>query len=162
MSVLRDLGVEEGAGATRVRIFRLVILLAQELRTLMDKLLREDGLTTQQAALLTVIGISNAPSLTEAATMLGTTHQNVKQLASSLERKGFVRIVDDESDRRVRRLLATEKSDATWRRRSRSDQQRVLDWFSGLSDEQAESLFQLLLAAETGVRAQLEAGPDQR
>jgi hypothetical protein len=38
--------------ATRIRTFRLILLVATELRTLMDKCLRGDGLTTQQAQLV--------------------------------------------------------------------------------------------------------------
>ena len=43
------LGEDEAAalgadGATRIRTFRLIVVLAQELRTLMDQLLRPDGL----------------------------------------------------------------------------------------------------------------------
>jgi DNA-binding MarR family transcriptional regulator len=141
----------------RVRTFRLVILLAQELRTLMDELLREDGLTTQQAALLTAIGPLGRPSLTQAAAALGTTHQNVRQLVTSLERKGFLRLVRDEADGRVRRLVATEASDTVWRRRSAGDQQRVLEWFSVLTESEARTLFQLLLRLEASVRGSLHA-----
>ena len=66
--------LEEDA-ATRIRTFRLILVLAQELRTRMDQLLREDGLTTQQAALVTVIDALGAPSIGQAADALGTTHQ---------------------------------------------------------------------------------------
>jgi hypothetical protein len=47
---------------------RLIVLVAQELRTLMDQLLRADGLTTQQAALITVVDLLGIPSLSQAAT----------------------------------------------------------------------------------------------
>src|SRR6266508_3990415 len=46
-----------------VRAFRTVLLLAQTLRYLMDDRLRADGLTTQQAALLTVVAGLGRPSL---------------------------------------------------------------------------------------------------
>ena len=57
-------------GAVRVRTFRLIVLVAQELRTLMDQLLRADGLTTQQAAMITVVDLLGTPSLSQAATAL--------------------------------------------------------------------------------------------
>ncbi len=105
-------------GATRIRLFRIIVLLAQELRTLMDQLLREDQLTTQQAALITIVDTLGQPSMKQAATALGTTHQNIKQLASSLARKGFIRFLEDPTDARVRRLATTAKSHSTWQRRS--------------------------------------------
>ena len=86
-------------GAVRVRTFRLIVVVAQELRTLMDQLLRADGLTTQQAAIITVVDMFGTPSLSQAATALGTTHQNARQLADALERKGFLRISTDPGQR---------------------------------------------------------------
>jgi DNA-binding MarR family transcriptional regulator len=85
-------------GATRIRTFRLIMLLAQELRTLMDQQLRPDRLTTQQAALITVVDAIGKPSLSQAAAALATTHQNVKQIADALARKGFLKIARDEQD----------------------------------------------------------------
>ncbi len=150
------LGEDEAAalgadGATRIRTFRLIVVLAQELRTLMDQLLRPDGLTTQQAALITVVGAMGRPSLSAAAAALGTTHQNAKQLASALERKGFMRFVPDGQDGRIRRLITTPKSGRYWRGRSGSDQRRVLEWFSALTEEDARALFHLLLRLQASV-----------
>jgi len=143
--------------ATRIRTFRLIVLLAQELRTLMDQLLRADGLTTQQAALITVVEAIGAPSLSQAAAALGTTHQNAKQIATALERKGFLRIDPDEGDRRVRRLVTTAKSRSYWKRRSPSDYEHVLEWFGDLSEREAQALFELLLRVERTARAALDA-----
>jgi DNA-binding MarR family transcriptional regulator len=166
---VEDLGLQErdaaalGAdGATRIRTFRLILLLAQELRTLMDQLLRQDGLTTQQAVLTTIIDTLGEPSIKQAADALGTTHQNVKQLAASLERKGFIRITQDTSDARVRRLATTPKSHTTWQRRAAADQQHVLEWFSDLSQHEAETLLELLLKAEAQARAALETTRERR
>jgi DNA-binding MarR family transcriptional regulator len=137
-------------------------VLAQELRTHMDQLLREDDLTTQQAALVTVIDARNEPSIGQAAEALGTTHQNIKQLADALERKGFVRITADPADRRIRRLTTTPKCDATWQRRSDADQRRVLEWFGKLTALEAQDLFRLLLKAQESVRAVATDGNARR
>jgi DNA-binding MarR family transcriptional regulator len=160
----RTLGLDEDEAArlgpdhaTRIRTFRLIVLLAQELRTLMDQLLRADGLTTQQAALITVVETIGAPSLSQAAAALGTTHQNAKQIATALERKGFLRIDPDQSDRRVRRLLTTNKSRSYWKQRSPADYQHVLSWFADLTEPEAETLFELLLRVERTTRAALDS-----
>ena len=142
-------------GAVRVRTFRLIVLVAQELRTLMDQLLRADGLTTQQAATITVVELLGTPSLSQAATALGTTHQNARQLADALERKGFLRISTDQADARVRRLSTTAKSNSYWRDRSAADQQQVLDWFGDLTPAEAKTLFELLAKVEHKARAAL-------
>jgi DNA-binding MarR family transcriptional regulator len=138
------------SGATRVRTFRLIVVVSQAMRTMMDELLRADGLTTQQAALISVAEALSGPSLSQAAGALGTTRQNVKQVAHALERKGFLRVEQDEDDARVRRLVVTEKSRAYWRGRSADDQRTVAGWFAALSDAEAATLFDLLSKLEAG------------
>jgi DNA-binding MarR family transcriptional regulator len=149
-------------GAMRVRTFRLIVVVSQELRTLMDQLLRADGLTTQQAALITVVDMLGTPSLSQAATALGTTHQNARQLADALERKGFLQISTDEADARVRRLSTTARSDSYWRDRSAADQQQALDWFSDLTPAEAHTLFKLLAKVEHRARAALSQSVPER
>jgi MarR family transcriptional regulator, transcriptional regulator for hemolysin len=146
-------------GAVRVRTFRLIILLAQQLRTLMDQLLRPDGLTTQQAALITAIDVLGMPSLSQTAAALGTTHQNARQLADALQRKGFLNVAADPSDARVRRLSTTGRNRDYWRRRSAADQQQVIGWFADLSGEEAQILFDLLSRVERRARAALSPAP---
>jgi DNA-binding MarR family transcriptional regulator len=143
-------------GALRVRTFRLIVLVAQELRTLMDQLLRGDGLTTQQAALITVVDMLGTPSLSQAAAALGSTHQNVRQLADVLVRKGFAEVSTDENDGRVRRLRTTAQSRGYWEDRSAADQDRVLTWFADLTPDEARTLFELLAKVEK--RARIELG----
>src|SRR3712207_2114918 len=138
--------------ATRIRTFRLILVLAQRLRTLMDQRLHADGLTTQQAALVTVVDAFGTPSLSQVASALSTTHQNAKQIAAALERKGFIRIAQDAADRRVRRLVTTAKSRAYWQQRSPDDYDVVLGWFSGLSESEAATLFDLLLRVDDQAR----------
>jgi DNA-binding MarR family transcriptional regulator len=130
--------------ATRVRTFRLVITLAQRMRTAMDQRLRPDGLTTQQAALISTVDALGTPSLSEVSRHLGTTHQNARQIADALERKGFVRITVDPGDARVRRLATTERNREYWQGRSAADQDHVVEWFDGLSPAEMKTLFALL------------------
>lgn len=110
--------------------------------------LRPDGLTTQQAALITVVERLDSPSLTQAALALGTTHQNLRQVADALVRKGFLSIEPDAEDGRVRRLVTTAKSDEYWRRSSPAGHRRVLDWFEAFSDDDVRTLSSLLWRLE--------------
>jgi DNA-binding MarR family transcriptional regulator len=156
LGLSEDEAAQLGAdGAIRIRSFRLIVLLAQELRTLMDQRLRPDGLTTQQAALISVVEAIGTPSLAQAAAAFGTSHQNLKQIADALGRKGFLRITRDKNDARIRRLSTTPKSRRHWQQRSLADQQAVLEWFATLSPRDAQTLFRLLLRLEHNVRKNL-------
>src|SRR5215467_3780601 len=95
-----QVGVAGETLSAPVQAFRLTIALALHLRTLMDRQMADSGVTTQQAALLTVVDMLGRPALTEAARALAMTHQNVKQLALALERKGLLEIHADENDAR--------------------------------------------------------------
>ncbi len=123
-----------------VRAFRVLLLVGQRLHRLMDQRLRADGLTTQQAALLTVVTALGRPSLGEAAEAMGTTHQNAAQLVAALTRKDFLRAEPDPADRRRRRLIATETNDRYWRGRDAADHDAVADWFSTLTDGELQTL----------------------
>lgn len=123
-----------------VRAFRVLLLVGQRLHRLMDDRLRADGLTTQQAALLTVVTALGKPSLTEAADAMGTSHQNTAQLVTALTRKQFLRVESDPADRRRRRLLATEASHHYWDHRDHADHAAVAGWFATLTDDEIHTL----------------------
>ena len=48
------------------------------------------------------------PSIKELAEIMGSSHQNVKQILLKLEKKGFVTITVDEKDRRKQRIELTD------------------------------------------------------
>ena len=49
------------------------------------------------------------PTLNDLSEVMGSSHQNVKQILLKLERKGFVSMMSDEKDRRKQRFLVTDK-----------------------------------------------------
>lgn len=141
---------EEAAGlgadrAARVRTIRLLLVMAQHLRNMLDRLYADDGITAQQAALLSIIRERGAPTQGEAAELLGTSHQNVRQLVAVLERKGLLRVAADADDGRVRRLRGTAKNTRYWARRDPKDFERVLTLFDDLDEGEVAQLFSLLL-----------------
>ena len=48
------------------------------------------------------------PTINELSEVMGSSHQNVKQILLKLEKKGFVAFVTDDSDRRKQRILVTD------------------------------------------------------
>jgi DNA-binding MarR family transcriptional regulator len=142
-----------------VRAFRAVLLLAQRLRYLMDERLRPDGLTTQQAALLTAVIALDSPPLGAAAAALGTTHQNAAQLVSALERKGLLTVEPDPADRRRKRLVATDANARYWRGRDAGDEAAVASWFGTLSPAEVDTLVGLLTTVLDGLDRGAERGP---
>jgi Transcriptional regulators len=76
-----------------------------------DQYLGREGITTKQwflTAMISQFG-DKAPTLSEVGELMGSSRQNVKQLALKLEEKGFLTIEKDEQDSRALRLRLTEK-----------------------------------------------------
>lgn len=144
---------------TRIRLFRLVLLMSQQMRTLMDQRLRPDGLTTQQAALLTIVESLGEPALSQVAAAMATTHQNARKVADALQRKGFLDISTDPHDARVRRLRTTTTHTAYWAARNKADHEAVTDWFADLDAGEVAMLFDMLMRVERRLRGHLDS-PD--
>lgn len=153
-----DLGPDRIAAdqARRVRLLRAVLSTAAVLRGRLDRALAPAGITSQQAAMLQLIeALAAAPTISFVAQALDMTHQNVKQIALSLERKGFLQIATDSADRRVRRLRLTDHHHQFWQERNPSDFSSVQDWTSGLSDDEVAQALSLLAR----LKAHAKAGP---
>jgi DNA-binding MarR family transcriptional regulator len=136
--------VAAGKAADAVRNFRLILFCGQRLRTLLDGHLREAGLTTQQGVMLSIVRTKALPSLGEVAAAMATSHQNAKQIAVVLERKGMLEIIADENDRRTRRLKPTAAGRRGWRARDANDFNAIGTWFAGLSRAEQTELRSLL------------------
>lgn len=142
-----DLGLDAlpAPRADRVRLFRLVLATAAHLRGALDRELAATGITTQQAALLQCVQAHpEAPTIGEVAQAMSMTHQNVKQIALALQRKGFVDIVVDEADRRARRLVLTAHHHRFWARRNPQDFLAVEGLSAALRDAEVRTLVDLL------------------
>jgi MarR family transcriptional regulator, transcriptional regulator for hemolysin len=129
--------------APPIRAFRTALMLGQKLRNEMDERLRSDGLTTQQAALITAVKAMGKPSLAEAAAALGSTHQNVAQIVAALQRKELLQVEPDPTDKRRKLLSATNHSASYWRERDAGDFAAVADWFADLSPAELETFCEL-------------------
>ncbi len=63
------------------------------------------------------------PTLNELSDVMGSSHQNVKQILLKLEKKGFVSTVPDETDKRKQRILVTKKCNSFLERNDNNGQQ---------------------------------------
>jgi DNA-binding MarR family transcriptional regulator len=140
--------------AQRVRLLRMLLATAAVLRGRLDRALAPTGITSQQAAMLQLIEAqAEAPTISFVAQALGMTQQNVKQIALSLQKKGFVEIAIDAADRRARRLRLTEHHHRFWKKRNPSDFSSVEEWTAGLSDNEVAVTVRLLMKLKSRAKA---------
>jgi DNA-binding MarR family transcriptional regulator len=131
--------------STRAKVFDMfakIFLLNNRLQYIIDKELQKDQLTTKQFLLIAAVekAFDDPPSLKEAAYVLGTSHQNVKQIANQLQGKGFIEFEKDPDDRRVTRLKVTDKNRRFWDSRAGEHEEVVLGLFGFLSDGEIAAL----------------------
>ena len=148
------------ASAQRVRLFRLMLADATLLRGRLDRKLAPSGITSQQGAMLQFIEAQpGPPTIGAVAAGLSMTHQNVKQIALALARKGLLTIEVDTQDRRARRLTTTEQHRRFWDQRNPDDFGLVQAWTAGLDRAEVDQAVQLLRKLMAGMPAPPDAAP---
>jgi len=93
-------------------ILGLLLIISNKMDTLLDRELSEFDVTTKQWFLSETINslFDSPPTLKEAANAMGSSHQNVKQVAMKLQQKGLLTLEKDKKDARVTRLRMTDQS----------------------------------------------------
>jgi len=92
-------------------IFASMLLVANKMDTLLERALRNYNITAKQWFMLivTVNAFKEAPSIKEIAKVMGSSHQNVKQLALKLETKGMIILEKDKTDLRATKVILTKE-----------------------------------------------------
>ncbi|HEY3422375.1 MAG TPA: MarR family transcriptional regulator, partial [Methanocellaceae archaeon] len=75
-------------------------------------------------------------------------HQNVKQIAASMERRGLMTMERDEKNKRIIRLKITDKCQAVFKNREENDVKAIFCMFENLSDEEIKALFGAIAKVE--------------
>lgn len=119
-------------------IFASLFLLANKLQVKGDAYLADDEMTTKQWFLILIISQfkDNPPMLSDVANLMGSTRQNVKQLALKLEEKGFLVIEKDQNDSRILRLKLTEKNKQYWDKRYEKDSTFIENLFKNFTKDE--------------------------
>lgn len=127
-------------------ILIVLFLIQQRWGYIIGKDLADDQITTKQWLMMIVMAnaFRNPPSMQEVADALSTTHQNVKQLATRLEARGFLKMERDPENRRINRLKVTEECFEYWDKRTPENTRSIVSLFQGLEDVDIKNLFEIM------------------
>ena len=119
-------------------IFGGLLILANRMDTLLERELKEFGVTTKQWFLSIVLDnlFEKPPTLKELAKAMGSSHQNVKQVALKLQDKKLVQLTKDKRDGRVTRLIMTEHSQSFWEQTSERGEEFTKALYHEISEEE--------------------------
>ena len=93
-----------------------------------------------------------SPTINELAEIMGSSHQNVKQILIKLEKKGFVQMITDDSDRRKQRIVVTEKCNEFCKSNDKESQIYMNRTFEGITQEQITTTIQTITQMERNLK----------
>ena len=127
-------------------VFGSIHIISNKKETLMERELKEYGITFKQWLLMAIIrnSFDTPPTLNETARAMGSSHQNVKKIASILEEKGYAVLEKDKRDSRATRIRLTEESDKLSARIQGRANAFTTVLFEGLSDSDMAKARQVL------------------
>jgi DNA-binding MarR family transcriptional regulator len=153
----------DGLSETDIQLFGSIVMFSQQLLSQADQFLAPFGLTSRQWLLLAVLAKQfpgTAPSISEATAVFGTSRQNVKRVALQLERGGWLRMEPDPVDRRMLRLVLTDKLAVFDDAAAKADQATfILSVFGGLAPGERRSLLDMVTTCIAGLSSMTD---DQR
>ncbi|GAB6090635.1 MarR family winged helix-turn-helix transcriptional regulator [Spirochaeta dissipatitropha] len=140
------------AHVPRNELFARLFATANHLQTIGDRHL--DGVTTKQWFLIACVGRfePEQPSLSDLVPVVGSSRQNIKQLALKLEQRGFLSINKDPRDNRIIRLSQTDYCRTYWSERRSMDMEFLDRLFSGINPESIHRSLETLRALDQNIQ----------
>lgn len=103
-------------------------------------------------AIICINMCKSSPTVKELAEIMGSSHQNVKQILLKLEKKGFVRITVDEKDKRKQRIELTEYCREFCEKNDEMSMNTMRKLFAGVSEEQLQVTIQTIIQIEDNLK----------
>jgi MarR family transcriptional regulator, transcriptional regulator for hemolysin len=116
----------------------LLLVIANKLETLLDRELADLNVTAKQWFLAVTLEtlFESPPTLKEVAVVMGSSYQNIKQIALKMEEKGLLKLEKDVRDGRVTRLRITDESAQFWAGTKTRGSRFIADIYSGINDNE--------------------------
>lgn len=92
------------------------------------------------------------PTVKELAEIMGSSHQNVKQILLKLEKKAFVSIAVDENDKRKQRIELTDYCRDFCAKNDEMTTNIMKKMFAGVSEEQLQVTIQTIIQIEDNLK----------
>jgi len=103
-------------------------------------------------AIICINMCKSSPTVKELAEIMGSSHQNVKQILLKLEKKRFVNITVDEHDKRKQRIELTEYCRDFCRKNDEMSANIMKKMFEGISSEQLQMTIQTIIQIEDNLK----------
>ena len=92
------------------------------------------------------------PTLKELSDILGSSHQNVKQILLKLEKKGFIRFEQDEADKRKQRIVLTKECRKFCEKNDDMSQKTMMGMFEGITEKDIKTTIKTIISIEKNLK----------
>lgn len=92
------------------------------------------------------------PTIKELSDVLGSSHQNVKQILIKLEGKGFVEFREDAEDKRKQRIVLTKKCQKFCEKNNGMSMQIMAKMFEGVSEKDIQTTVRTITRIEKNLK----------
>ena len=113
-----------------------------------------DELTCKQFFALICLSLfqENDPTINELSEVMGSSHQNVKQMINKLENKEYVRVYKDEQDKRKQRICITEKLKKLELKYNEKEKEFMNQLYKGISIHDIETTIRVIMTMEDNLK----------
>lgn len=92
------------------------------------------------------------PTINELSEVMGSSHQNVKQILLKLQRKGFVKMLVDDSDKRKQRIELTQECIDFCQKNDEASKVIISKIFEGIDEMSLINTIQTIIKMEENLR----------
>ena len=92
------------------------------------------------------------PTLKELSDILGSSHQNVKQILLKLEKKNFIQFQTDDADKRKQRIVLTDYCREFCERNDAMSKSIMEKMFDGVTEKEVATTIQTIIKIEKNLR----------
>lgn len=113
-----------------------------------------DEITFKQFFLLACMSLfpDSPPTANDLAKVMGCTRQNVKEILTSLEKKGFITLTQSETDKRKRIVTLTEKAMLTAGKYRDDENEFLHRLYEGVTEEEIRYTYSVLSKLEDNLK----------
>lgn len=133
-------------------LFGFLFAFHNRLQTAGDAFYEE--ITCKQFFLMACMNLfrDTAPTANDLAKIMGCSRQNVKEILTSLEKKGLVALVVCDTDKRKRIVVLTEKAEQIAEKYRKKETEFIERLYDGVTDEQIRSTYCFLAKLEDNLK----------
>ena len=129
----------------------LISAFENRFQALADSMMKEIS-WKQFFAIICINMCKEPPTLKELSEILGSSHQNVKQILLKLEKKNFIQFQTDDADKRKQRIVLTDYCREFCERNDEMSKSIMEKMFDGVTEKEVATTIQTIIKIEKNLR----------